>query len=189
MNHSFAFVVSILAVNCIATLAPAEEPVRLIFDFDAPAATSQWQIVNDGVMGGRSSSRTAVASEGQMQFSGTLSLENNGGFASMRSRASKLELVAGQTIVMRIRGDGRQYTLNLYVPGRRTAFSYQADFATKAGEWVDVRIPLDRFVAKSFGQAVKGMNLDPTQVESIGILLGDKKTGDFQIDIDWIGVE
>ena len=43
-----------------------------------------WVVVNDTVMGGVSSSSIEVADP--MTFSGTLSLEQNGGFVSMRAR-------------------------------------------------------------------------------------------------------
>ncbi|MGI9473561.1 MAG: CIA30 family protein, partial [Rubripirellula sp.] len=60
--------------------------VKTLFNLKDSNAASQWQIVNDGVMGGRSSSRVDRAGEGLLRFSGNLSLANNGGFASMRSR-------------------------------------------------------------------------------------------------------
>ena len=80
--------------------------VRELFDFSSGSAASQWQIVNDGVMGGRSSSRVEGTGEG-IRFSGNLSLANNGGFASMRSRPKELSLKSSDTIVLRVRGDGR----------------------------------------------------------------------------------
>ncbi|MEM1443591.1 MAG: CIA30 family protein, partial [Verrucomicrobiota bacterium] len=40
-----------------------------------------WSIVNDGVMGGLSKGKVEISKEGIMTFSGTLSLENNGGFS------------------------------------------------------------------------------------------------------------
>jgi NADH dehydrogenase [ubiquinone] 1 alpha subcomplex assembly factor 1 len=130
------------------------------------------------------------AGTGVMQFAGNLSLENNGGFASVRSRPSgSLGLDTGQTIVLRVKGDGRRYTFNLYTPERRTAFSYQLEFEATAGQWTKVKLPVDKFVAHSFGRPIPSMKLTPNQVESVGILLGDKNPGPFEILIDWINVE
>ncbi|MCP4941324.1 MAG: CIA30 family protein [Planctomycetaceae bacterium] len=162
---------------------------RELFDFAGQQALSKWQIVNDGVMGGRSSSRVSSGSDGSMKFSGVLSLANNGGFASTRSRGSSLGLKRGDTIVLRVKGDGRKYTFNAYVPRRRMAFSYRVEFMTKKNQWVDVRIPLDQLVATSFGRVVRGASLNPAEVNSVGILLGDKKPGAFQILIQSIEVE
>ncbi len=170
-------------------VAAAEQASRTLFDFSESNAAAQWQIVNDGVMGGRSTSKVETADENQIRFTGNLSLENNGGFASVRSRPMNLGLRSGDVIVLRVKGDGRRYTLNLYVPTRRIAFSYRVDFETKANEWTEVRLPLDRFVATSFGRPVRGAKLEPQQVNSLGLLLGDKKPGPFQILVDWIKAE
>jgi monofunctional biosynthetic peptidoglycan transglycosylase len=52
-----------------------------------------------------------------------------------------------------------------------------------------VKLPVDKFVAHSFGRRMPNMKLTPSQVQSIGILLGDKKPGPFEILVDWINVE
>ncbi len=181
----------------LATVAVADQPAtsdqtsqgRELFDFDGRQALSKWQIVNDGVMGGRSSSRVDQGVDGTMKFSGVLSLANNGGFASTRSRGSNLGLKGGDIIVLKVRGDGRKYTFNAYVPRRRMAFSYRVEFKTKKDEWIEVRIPLDQLVATSFGRVVRGASLNPAEVNSVGILLGDKKAGAFEILIKAIEVE
>lgn len=185
------------AVCLLANVAVANEPSnseqisqgRELFDFAGRQALSKWQIVNDGVMGGRSSSRVDPGADGSMSFSGILSLANNGGFASTRSRGSNLGLKQGDTIVLKVKGDGRKYTFNAYVPRRRMAFSYRVEFKTKKDQWTEVRIPLDQLVATSFGRVVRGASLNPAEVNSVGILLGDKKPGAFQILIQSIEVE
>ena len=115
------------------------------------------------------------------------SLKNNGGFASVRSEVKPLGFKTGDSIELRVKGDGRKYTLNLYVPTQQVAFSFQKDFETKAGQWTDVKLPLAEFQAKSFGRTVI-QKLDPAKVKSVGVLLGDKKEGEFEIVIDWIKV-
>ena len=88
----------------------------------------------------------------------------------------------------RVRGDGREYDLNLYTPARRIAFAYRAKFETRKGQWIEVRIPLDTFVATSFGRVVRNQQLDPSEVNGLGILLGDKKAGPFKLEVEWIKV-
>ena len=167
----------------------AEVGERILFSFDNSDAAAQWQTTNDGVMGGRSDGRFRINEDKNMEFFGTLSLENNGGFASVRARGSNLGLEKGDSIVARVRGDGREYSLNLYTPTRRMAFSYRAKFGTQKDEWIEVRIPLDEFVATSFGRVVRNQALDPAEVNGLGILLGDKKAGPFELEIDWIKVD
>lgn len=182
---------ALTAVLILSTGSPgvADEASPVLYDFTAADAREQWQAVNDGVMGGLSEGRFAITEDAQMRFHGTLSLENNGGFASIRSRPNALGLAPGDTIVVRVRGDGRTYNFNLYIPTRRTAFSYQAKFETKKGEWVDVEIPLEKFQPTWFGRTLEEPQLDPGKVNRLGILLGDKKAGEFELLIDWIRVK
>jgi monofunctional biosynthetic peptidoglycan transglycosylase len=155
-----------------------------LFAFDSPAAAGEWQTVNDGVMGGVSDGRFRVSGRQTLQFYGTLSLENNGGFASVRSVPRALGLQPGDTIVVRVRGDGREYLLNVYTSRRMRAFSYRAPVKTSPGEWVEVAIPLDRFEATSFGRALRDVGpVDPRGVTSVGFLLAEKAPGPFMLEV------
>ncbi len=161
---------------------------RVLFSFEEKNAAQQWQAVNDGVMGGRSDGRLRITDNKTMEFIGTLSLENNGGFASVRTRASALGLKKNDLLVARVRGDGREYAFNLYTLSRSTAFSYRAPFQTKKDEWIEVELPLDKFIATSFGQVVQNQPLAADSITGLGILLGDKKAGTFKLEIEWIKV-
>src|SRR5210317_35617 len=86
MNRMILFVGVLLLASDVA--AKAEE--RILFKFDKPDAAKPWQTVNDGVMGGRSDGRFRINEDKYMEFFGTLSLENNGGFASVRSRPREM---------------------------------------------------------------------------------------------------
>ena len=171
-----------------STLAADEDKPRTLFQFDTADAAKQWSTVNDGVMGGRSEGQFKITDKKTMQFFGTLSLENNGGFASVRTRPTKLDLKKGDSLILKVRGDGREYSLNLYVPRRLIAFSYRASFQTKKDEWIEVTVPLTKFVATSFGRVVKNQELDPSEVNGLGILLGDKKAGPFTLEVESIKV-
>ena len=171
-------------------LVMAEDSTLPLFDFAEATAAKEWQTVNDGVMGGVSEGKFRITEAKTLEFTGTLSLENNGGFASVRSKSKKLSLEKGDTVVAKVRGDGREYTLNLYVKRLRIAFAYQAAMPTKKDEWVEVRIPLDQFEATSFGNKVKDAGpVNPDEVNAVGFLLGDKKAGPFQLEIESIKVE
>jgi len=160
-----------------------------LFDFVSPDAAAGWQAVNDGVMGGLSDGRFRLTERQTLEFYGTLSLENNGGFASVRSRPRTLGLQTGDTLVARVRGDGREYQLNLYASGRTRAFSYRAPVQTRSGEWIEVAVPLDRFEATSFGRVLRGAGpVDPRSVTSIGFLLAEKTPGPFVLEVAWVKV-
>lgn len=165
----------------------AEFGAVALFDFGKEAMG--WRTVDDVVMGGVSSSTIRIEN-GIGIFSGHLSLENNGGFTSVRSNPKALGLKQGDSVIARLKGDGREFSLNLYVPNQRTAFSYRAKFTTKKGEWQEIEVPLEKFVATSFGQEMPEMGpLNPEDVVSVGFLLGDKKEGAFRLEIEWIRVK
>jgi monofunctional biosynthetic peptidoglycan transglycosylase len=176
-----------LAALFMASPLMAQDQERLLFSFETPAAAQQWQTVNDGVMGGRSNGRFKISNEQRMEFYGTLSLENNGGFASVRSRPTAMNLQPGDSIVVRVRGDGRQYSMNLYVPSRQMAFAYRAFFNTDKQQWIEVTIPLADFQATSFGRTVN-QPLNPAEVNGFGFLLGDKQAGPFKLEVEWVKV-
>ena len=184
-NKVLALALTIL----MGSLAMADDNPRILFEFASPDAAKPWQTVNDGVMGGVSEGKLRITDEKTLEFFGNLSLENNGGFASVRTKAAKLGLKKGDAIVAKVRGDGREYSLNLYVNRRRTAFSYRAAAPTKKDEWVEINVPLDKFEATSFGEVVKNAGpVNPEEVNAIGFLLGDKKAGPFKLEVEWLKV-
>ncbi len=84
----------------------AEESPQTLFDFTGADAGKQWQTVNDGVMGGVSEGQFKITEKNTLEFFGTLSLENNGGFASVRTKAKKLGFEKGDTVVAKVRDNG-----------------------------------------------------------------------------------
>lgn len=157
---------------------------RILFNFESAEAAKSWQTVNDGVMGGRSDGRFRINEDKSLEVFGTLSLENNGGFASVRARGIQLGLEKGDTIVARVRGDGRQYNFDIY----SQQLSFRQSFKTKKDEWIEVTLPLDNVVATWRGRVFPNEKLDLTKVAGLGIMLGDKKPGPFKLEVDWIKV-
>ena len=174
----------------MAATAMAEEMPQTLFDFTGADPAKEWQNVNDGVMGGVSEGKFKITDTKTMEFLGTLSLANNGGFASVRTKAKKLGLEKGDTLVAKVKGDGREYHMNLSVPTFQIAYNYRAVFQTKKDEWIEVKLPLDKFEATSFGQVVKNAGqVKPTSVNGLGFMLSDKKAGPFKMEVESIKVE
>lgn len=161
---------------------------RVVFDFDSPKDVAAWSSVNDGVMGGRSSGRFQINAKNNLEFVGTLSLENNGGFASIRARGNNLKMSSGDRIKLRVRGDGRKYNFNLYTRQNLGGYSYRQSFQTKKGKWMEVEMSVDEFAATWRGRRFPNQKLDPAKVAGLGILLGDKKAGPFKLEVDWIKI-
>ena len=183
------YLVGSLACWMVASLM-ADETQRTLFEFSGVDSAKEWQTVNDGVMGGVSDGRFKITDAKTMEFFGTLSLANNGGFASVRTKPKNLGIEQGDTLVAKVRGDGREYMLNLYPNRQRVAYSYRAAMQTKKDQWIEVKIPLDTFEATSFGRIVTNAGaVKPAEINSIGFMLGDKKAGPFKLEIEWIKVE
>ena len=89
------------------------EKVVSIFSFDREIEADYWMIVNDSVMGGISQSQFTLTENGAARFEGTLSLANNGGFASVRTYPIDYKLADYDGVKIRFKGDGRQYKLRL----------------------------------------------------------------------------
>lgn len=160
-----------------------------LMDFENKATAPNWFSVNDGVMGGLSTGLAGIK-HGSLHFTGILSLENNGGFSSIRT-AGNYDFRDMKKVVMRVKGDGRTYQLRLATDARHkgSAVSYGAEFATENGVWTEVEIPFASLSPSWRGEKLDGPPFDASKVGGIGILIGDKKAGQFSLEVDWIGVE
>ena len=161
-------------------LAAGED--KIIFSFSS--APANWFVVNDGVMGGVSSS-TVKLENGLLVFSGQVRLENNGGFASVRSGSSEQDLSDFSGIALRIRGDGKIYALNLRTSSLPNVM-YQSEFQTKTGEWTEVRVPFSQLRPTRFGQTLRGNLLEKDRIESLGFIIANKRNESFKLEVDWI---
>jgi NADH dehydrogenase [ubiquinone] 1 alpha subcomplex assembly factor 1 len=172
-----------------ATKDPTSKPdrFRVICDFDTPASSGEWTAVNDNVMGGVSEGQHRITGGGTLEFTGTLSLENNGGFASIRSRPAGTNLAEFDGLLIRVRGDGKRYAFNLQTDVPIRAGSYRLNFETKASEWREIPLAFADFQATSFGEVIRDVpSLDPAKIRSFGLTISDKQAGPFKLEVDWI---
>jgi monofunctional biosynthetic peptidoglycan transglycosylase len=147
-----------------------------------------WQAIDDVVMGGVSASSARVTEQGTVQFSGRVSLENNGGFASIRSADRRLDLSGGTGVALRVRGDGKRYKLSLRTGGGFDGVQYQAPFDTTANQWQVVPLPFEAFEPRWRGRLVPDAPaLDPAAVLSIGVVIADRQAGPFSLELDCLG--
>lgn len=160
-----------------------------IFDFNEPSSVRPWTIINDGVMGGLSSSSMQWREGGLAVFSGTVSLENNGGFASVRANLGTLSLTGSEGICLRVRGDGKTYKFRIRTDTNFDGVAYSKDFFAPAGEWTEIRLPFGEFQPTFRGRMLPNVGaLRSEEVRQIGFLIGDKQSGKFSLEVDWIQV-
>ena len=144
---------------------------------------SGWEVVNDGVMGGRSTSTLRIEN-GVAVFAGNLSSENNGGFASVRTAAPRLPANV-QAIAIRVRGDGKRYQLRVRTHARLDGVAYRHHFETDDGRWQEIVLPLASFRPSYRGRLVPDAEpLSAQSIRQLGVLISDKQFGRFQLEIE-----
>jgi monofunctional biosynthetic peptidoglycan transglycosylase len=166
----------------VSTMSTPVETLPLLQFGDADRAAS-WRPVHDGVMGGLSDGR-ATAVEGAVRFAGHVSLENNGGFASFRLDARLPDLSGHDGLRLRVRGDGRVVKLSLRTDRAWDGISWQAPFATRAGEWTTVDIAFEELVPTWRGRLVaQAGSFDAASIRQVGIVIADKQHGNYELEV------
>ncbi|RLB66098.1 MAG: CIA30 family protein [Deltaproteobacteria bacterium] len=159
---------------------------NMILDFTETPVVSTWEAIDDRIMGGCSQSRPEYVDKVGLRFSGTVSLENNGGFASIRSNSSIYNLGKYSGLKLRLRGDGKTYKLSLRTDLFFDGVSYQAAFTTQQDVWQEISLPFEDFTATHHGIKLTTVApLDTSKVESFGLFIADKQEGPFQLEIAW----
>jgi len=163
---------------------------KLVFSFDRLEDRSDWTVINDGVMGGLSRGQLTITDQGTALFSGEVSLRNNGGFSSVRSKTAAYDLGGFGGLTIRVRGDGKRYKLTAAVDTGADPVMYQVGFETAKDEWVERHLAFGDFVATYHGRRVDGAGtLDPSRIQSVGFPIADGQEGSFRLEVDWIKAE
>ncbi|KPK05832.1 MAG: hypothetical protein AMJ64_10735 [Betaproteobacteria bacterium SG8_39] len=150
----------------------------------APGAALEWRAINDGVMGGVSQGGFEITRDGRLVFAGVVSLENSGGFASVRSEPARIGAAAAQAVRLEVRGDGKRYKLNLKTDAAFDGVQYQAAFVAPAGEWTTLTLPLAAFAPKHRGRDVPDAPpLDAARIVTLGFLISDRQAGPFRLEV------
>jgi len=166
----------------------AQEDNMIITDF-TESKKLEWFVINDGVMGGLSESSMTLTNDGNGKFSGSVSLENNGGFASVRAVVPKTDYSDNEAITVKVKGDGQKYKFRIRNDRNFDGVSYQADF-TAGDNWQEITFTADDFIPVFRGRVVRDYPaLDFGNMKQIGFLISDKQTGKFELLIDSVWME
>jgi NADH dehydrogenase [ubiquinone] 1 alpha subcomplex assembly factor 1 len=157
---------------------------HIIFDFTKNSSTSNWIVVDDVVMGGRSNGNFQLNKEGKGVFFGKVSLDNNGGFSSVRYGFNKLNVERFKSIVLKIKGDGKNYQFRIKHKSSDYA-SYITSFSS-FGEWQEIEIPLNSMYPSFRGRKLDEPNFFHESIEEVTFLIANKKNEDFMLLIDKI---
>ena len=159
----------------------------VIFDFRKEADTRKWYVIDDTVMGGESAGEMGIDTEGHGIFKGNVSLDNNGGFSSVRYDAGKTKLQGYSKFVIKLKGDEKKFQFRVKTKSNQY-YSYIFPFST-TGNWQTIEIPFDNMIASFRGKTLDIPNFPGEYLEEIGFLIGNKKAEDFALLIDNITVQ
>jgi len=175
---------SLLLISLICLLKTSS---MLLFDFNPKSDLSNWYVVDDGVMGGRSQGSFDLNKEGHAVFSGTVSLKNNGGFSSIRYAFRQKDIEAYSKVVMHLKGDGKRYQFR--VKSNRNDRASYIQYFTTSGDWQIIEIPLAELYPTFRGRTLDRPNYPGEEMAELGILIGNKKAESFQLLIDKVELE
>lgn len=159
----------------------------VIFNGADTNSLSDWFVVNDGVMGGLSQGSLTLSNAGNIQYTGTVRLENNGGFSSLRHTFKTKEVSKYSFVVLKIKGDGKNYQFRIKSDTSQR-FSYITGFKT-SGSWETIKLRLDSFYPSFRGITLNQPNYPGKVMEEIAILIGNKQKQSFSLEIEKIYLE
>lgn len=179
-----------LLIHFIFLLTMQETLLKAKFaDFTDKNIIDKWSITNDDVMGGVSTSSVSVGENNCLIFSGDVSLDNNGGFASLRSPIDDYNLSAYEGFLIKLKGDGKNYYLSFRQTKFFTGFNFTQRFQTEKEKWQTLKLPFKDFKLKYYGREVTDQkSADKSNIKQLSILISDKQEGPFKIEIEWIGL-
>lgn len=160
---------------------------QLIFDFKSDSNIQGWRIVDDVVMGGKSSGSFRLSPDNFGLFEGQISLDNNGGFSSVNYQFKKLKVNKDSQIIIKLKGDGKDYQLRVKDDSSHS-YSYIIPFAT-SGKWQEIKIPLKDMYPSFRGRKLDLPNFSQDYIEELVFLIGNKKPETFKLLIDTIALD
>lgn len=152
--------------------------------YSTSSTDSKWKIVNDDVMGGRSTSEVSLDEAGNLSFEGHVSLENNGGFAMCQYHFPKLKINDYSKFILNIKGDGKTYQFRVKENDEDSHY-YIASFKTTR-DWQILEIPFKDMYPTYRGERLYIPNFSGDKTEMIAFLIGNKKEQHFQLQIESI---
>ena len=160
------------------------DATQIIVDFNLNSELSSWKIVDDVVMGGSSNGDFRVNKDGHGEFYGTVSLENNGGFSSLRHRFPLLQITGFKDVILKIKGDGKRYQFR--VKEKRSDYHSFISSIQTNGDWQTIKVTLSEMYPAFRGRKLSIGNLSSKSIEEIAFLIGNKTAENFKLEIDKI---
>jgi len=169
----------LLRIALISAIAMNSTNAQTIVNFTEDTDSTAWHIVDDVVMGGRSSGSFQIEHNNHAKFSGKVSLENNGGFSAVKHDLEITSVTSKSCIRICLKGDGKAYQFRVKsIKNQR--HSYITTIQT-TGDWQEVVIPLKDLYPTFRGNKLDLPNFNHNSIAEIWFLIGNKKAETFQL--------
>ncbi len=171
-----------------------ESPMEHVLWSASTQPAPVWQALHDQVMGGRSQGTAQPHDAGgeepaHVLFSGQISRDNGGGFASFRLRLPQAaQMGTAQTAWLRLRGDGGPFKLCLHRQSDWDGVQWQADFQAP-DTWTTLALPLAMFEPRRRGRPMSERPLAGSDsLLQIGLMTVRPEPGPFWLAVARIGL-
>ncbi|MEZ8777040.1 CIA30 family protein [Vibrio splendidus] len=153
-----------------------------MIDFTQASEHQNWTVTNDDVMGGISTGEL-IYLDNMSRFRGELSLENNGGFSSVKRSIESLahEIDSVELVFV---GDGRTYQLRFTTSKDDHRVQYKHYFNTIKGQQLSKVFHFNDFQAVFRGRLLSDApELKARDIKQIGFLIADKQPSPFELNL------
>ena len=122
-------------------------------------------------------------------FKGEVSMEYGGGFASVRTDYENWKIGKFKGFILKVRGDGKTYQFRCRLGNSFDGVAYRHYFQANDENWKEILLPFNEFVPTYRGKILKdSAPMDPESIRHLGLMISDKQSGNFRLEIVWIGV-
>jgi NADH dehydrogenase [ubiquinone] 1 alpha subcomplex assembly factor 1 len=169
----------------LITLLFLTQPSEMtLFYFTLDSNLSDWATVDDTVMGGRSDGNFGLNEAGHGEYTGHVSVKNNGGFSSLRYGFPTMRSEGITKAIIRLKGDGNRYQFR--VKSQNREYQSYVTYIETSGEWEEVEVTLADLKPQFRGRQLNMPDYPGELLSEIRFLIGNKKEQDFKLELDWI---
>lgn len=163
----------------------ADDSKLMRYDFGKQGCDRcDWFVVVDGVMGGLSSGRLTIE-EKSMVMAGDISLENNGGFASLRTDYQRYDLSPYSSVVIKYRSTGQDFAMTLNNYRRFWRPQFKVALPDTDNQWVEKTLNFSDFKKMRFDEVLGGgpSTKELSNVIRLGFISNEKKASPYVFEV------
>jgi monofunctional biosynthetic peptidoglycan transglycosylase len=160
-----------------------------IIDFGNSAEKNQeWVLLSDNIMGGITKSKIEYTINSVI-LSGNISLDNYGGFSSIKTKYKRVDLSKYIGIKIKFKSTNQKFAFTLEDNQNWTQPNYKCEFSPKKDDtWEEVIIYFKDFqeivIGEPTGNMMESKSLN--NIVRMGIMTYEKKEGHFSLEVDYI---